>query len=259
MPASRRLSVVIPAYNEAQRIAATLDRVIAYLRSENYLAEIIVVDDGSTDATAQITATFNGHSGIPVRIFRNRMNRGKGGAVRRGAAAAQGEFIIFTDADLSTPIETLGEFMPRLMASAQVVIGSRALPESQVMLRQPWYRETMGKVFNIWVQGLTLPGVHDSQCGFKAFTREAGRKIFARQTILGFGFDAEILFIARRLGYSITELPVRWHNSLGSKISPIRDSWTMFWDLFRIRLRHPKSKYSPAALVKVSGCRIRQS
>lgn len=231
------VSVVIPAYNEERRLEPTLEKVDAFFSARPGGYEIIVVDDGSRDRTAACAAEFKPRQGR-VRLLHNRRNRGKGASVRRGAAAARGETILFTDADLSTPIEDYPRLAAAAARGADAAIGSRAVRGANVAEPQPLYRTLMGKFFNLLVQLVLLPGLHDTQCGFKLFRRGAARRIFARQTIPGFGFDVEILYIARRLGLRIAEVPVEWRNSPASKVSPVRDSAQMFLDLFRTRWRH---------------------
>jgi dolichyl-phosphate beta-glucosyltransferase len=236
------LSVVIPAYNEERRILKTLERVAAYLQEQEYGSEVIVVDDGSRDRTVDVVASFQVRH--PVRLLRNEVNRGKGYSVRRGVMNARGRYILFSDADLSTPIEELEKFWPEFEGGADVVIGSRALPESEILVHQPRYRELMGRVFNICVQAVALPGLRDTQCGFKAFTQKAARIVFSRQSIEGWGFDAEILFIARLHGLTIREVPVRWLNSEESKINSLSDSVRMFRELLSIRWKNRKGLYT---------------
>lgn len=234
------LSVVIPAYNEERRLGETLRRVDAFLAPLPADYELIVVDDGSSDGTAAAARAFSPARGR-LRLLRNRRNRGKGASVRRGLAAARGGRVLFSDADLSTPITELPRLDAALDRGAAVAIGSRAVRGSRVLIPQPLYRMLMGKIFNRFVQLLVLPGLHDTQCGFKLFTREAARAIFRRQTLCGFGFDVEVLYLARRQGWAVAEVPVEWRNSLQSRVSPGRDSLRMFLDLFRILARHRRS------------------
>lgn len=226
-----RLSVVIPAYNEEGRVAPTLRSVAGFLAAREGGFEILVVDDGSRDGTARAAR----EAGVPLRILVLAANRGKGAAVREGILAARGERILFSDADLSTPIEDLPRLERALDQGAAVAFGSRSVPGSEVLLRQPLYRQTMGKVFNLFVRALVLPGVIDSQCGFKLFEGRAAREIFAKQRLRGFSFDVEVLFLARRLGFGLAEVPVRWTNSPASRVHPVRDSVRMLRDLLRVR------------------------
>jgi dolichyl-phosphate beta-glucosyltransferase len=215
---------------------------MAYLRLSGENSEIIVVSDGSCDHTAGLAQSYQGKTPC-VRVLQNRKNRGKGASIRRGMAAARGEKILFSDADLSTPIEELKKLEQALRAGADIAIGSRAIPGSVITTHQPWYRELMGKTFNCLLQVLLLPGLHDTQCGFKLFRRSAARKLFARSIIPGFGFDPEILYLARKAHLRIAEVPVAWHNVLESKVSPIKHSLRMLGDLFRIRWQHRRTSF----------------
>jgi dolichyl-phosphate beta-glucosyltransferase len=230
------LSVVIPAYNEEQRVPATIERVEAYLAASGHTWELIVVDDGSKDRTidAARAAMKSPHS----RVEPNPRNMGKGASVRNGMAKARGRYRLFSDADLSTPIEDV----TRLLAAVQdnrhdIAIGSRAVEGSELIERQPIYREAMGRVFNLIVRTVALGGIHDTQCGFKLFTARAAEECFGRQKLDGFSFDVEVLLIARRLGFTIAEVPVRWENSPATRVSALRDSTRMFRDVMAIRFR----------------------
>ncbi len=229
-------SCVIPAFNEEKRMETTLSKVKAFLCRQPYPSEIIVVDDGSTDATSNLAKKIL--EPFSHQILCNPKNLGKGFAVRRGILAARGEYLLFSDADLSTPIEEWPRFLEKLKEGFDVVIGSRALPDSKVEIHQKILRESMGKTFNRIATLLTFQGIRDSQCGFKGFTRKAGRELFQRQRLNGFSFDAEILFLAQRLGYRILELPVTWRNSPQSRVNLLRDPAAMFLDLLRIRMIH---------------------
>lgn len=229
------LSVVIPAYNEEVRLATSLPVVLEYLKQQPYTWEIVVVDDGSADATGAVAQRVG--KDFPVRVLRNEPNRGKGYSIRRGLLEAHGEYRLFSDADLSTPIEELGKFWPFVKDGYSVVIGSRALPDSQLKVRQKFYREFMGRVFNMLVRLLLVGGIHDTQCGFKLFTADAAQAIFPKQTLTGFSFDVEVLVLARKLGFRIKEAPVQWFNSPASKVSAWYDSARMFLDLLRLRLK----------------------
>ncbi|HSF32117.1 MAG TPA: dolichyl-phosphate beta-glucosyltransferase [Candidatus Tectomicrobia bacterium] len=236
------LSIVIPAYNEEPRISKTLQTVCAYLKQQPYPAEVIVVDDGSGDATADTVTPFCG--GVPpVHLLHNGWNRGKGFSVRRGFLHAHGEYLLFSDADLSTPIEEVEKLLAALQGPCSVAIGSRALPASRVEVSQPWYRQSMGRFFNALVQALAVPGVQDTQCGFKCFRREAALAICQRMTSERFGFDVEMLYLARRLGYLIHEVPVVWRNSPQTRVHALRDSLSMCWDLLRIRWNDGRGRY----------------
>ena len=227
------LSVVIPAYDEEARLPATLERVQAYLAAQDFSSELLVVDDGSQDRTAEVA---EGSFETPgCRLLRNPENVGKGASVRRGMLAARGDWRLFSDADLSTPIEELAKLLRAVEAGHDVAIGSRALRDSSVEIHQPFYRETMGKIFNLIVRVVALSGIKDTQCGFKLFSREAAEHVFRRQGLDGWCFDVEVLALARRRGFSIVEVPVRWLNSPATRVLVFRDSLRMLRDLFRIR------------------------
>lgn len=231
------LSVVIPTYNEAKRIGDTLLALGAYFRDKPRAVEILVSDDGSGDATRDQVAKFSADSGVPVKVVGDGVNRGKGYAVRRGMLEAAGKWLLFSDADLSTPISELEVLLEAVRQGAQVAIGSRALRDSRILVHQDTHRELSGKAFNGLVQTLLLPGLHDTQCGFKLFTREAAQAIFPRAVINGFCFDVEILYLARRMGFLIREVPVSWVNSPDSRVKFLVDPAKMFIDLIRIRLK----------------------
>jgi|LQYC01.1.fsa_nt_gi dolichyl-phosphate beta-glucosyltransferase len=236
------LSVVIPAYNEAERIGDTLRKIHKYLLTRNYRSEVIVVDDGSTDSTRLVVKKIARE--IPlVRLLENGVNRGKGYSVRAGVLNSQGKIILFSDADLSTPIQEVDNLGDWLGMGYDIAIGSRALPGSEILVRQPRPRELMGKTFNRLVQLLTVSGIRDTQCGFKLFKKEAAKDLFEKQTIWGFGFDVEILFMASKNGYRIKEVPIKWINSPDSRVSIMKDSFTMLCDLVRIRIRYLTGKY----------------
>src|SRR5262249_18035052 len=231
---SVRLSVVIPAYNEEGRIGDTLDRILGYLARQTYDAEIIVVDDGSRDGTAEIVTRAGGKA-PPVQLLRNSRNRGKGFSVRVGFLRARGEYVLFSDADLSTPIEEVAKLLGALAGPYDIAIASRALPGSRILVHQMPHREHMGRAFNFLVQALLLPGIRDTQCGFKCFASEAALAICGRMTLERFGFDVEMLYLARLLGYRVRELPVVWRNSPQTRVRLVRDSVSMLCDLVRIR------------------------
>lgn len=230
------LSVVIPAYNEAQRIGATMERILAYLSGIEERCEIIVVIDGGDDDTQTVVENFVSEK-TDITVLVNDRNRGKGYSVRRGMLNARGQFVLFSDADMSTPIEEVTRLLEALESGYAVAIGSRALRESDVQLAQPWWRQSMGRMFNHIVRGLGLSRFKDTQCGFKLFTRAAARDIFSRTHLDGFAFDVEVLCIAIQNSHPVCELPVRWVNSPESRVRPIRDSMRMFRDLVRIRAR----------------------
>jgi dolichyl-phosphate beta-glucosyltransferase len=235
------LSIVIPAYNEELRLPATLSSIAAYTRSSKRKIEVIVVDDGSRDKTVAVAEQFRGE--IPsLRVVSNGENRGKGHSVRHGMQEARGEIVLFTDADLSAPIEEVEKLLPA-MKTNDVAIGSRAMDRSQITVHESPFREFAGIIFNKIVRLiLWLPFV-DTQCGFKAFRREACKIIFQQQTIERFGFDPELLYLARHHGLRSVEISVRWGHSPATKVSMMRDSLMMFVDVFAIRWNSITGKY----------------
>ncbi len=236
------LSVVIPAYNEEERLPGTLEKVASYLSSRGREFEILVVDDGSTDGTAEVALSFS--SRVPLRVLRNERNRGKGYSVRRGMLEARGELRLFTDADLSTPIEELPKLERAILEEGfDVAIASRGLPQSKLVVRQPLWREMLGRAFNLYIQALLLPGIWDTQCGFKLFTAEAAEEVFRRTTLEGFGFDFEALYIAKKLGFKIKEVPVTWVHSPKTKVKVLRDGISMGLDALKVRANDLKRLY----------------
>lgn len=236
-PDNPYLSVIVPAYNEEVRLAESLPRIFEYLAAQPYTSEIIVVDDGSSDRTSELATRLG--AGHNCRVLRNEPNRGKGYSIRRGMLEARGQYRVFSDADLSTPIEEIEKFWPFVNDGYAVVIGSRAVAGSDLVVRQRFYRELMGRTFNLFVQLLLVGGIRDTQCGFKLFSAEAAKAVFPRQTLTGFSFDVELLVLARKLGFQIKEAPVRWINSPASKVSAWRDSTRMFYDLLCLKFRRP--------------------
>jgi dolichyl-phosphate beta-glucosyltransferase len=239
---TRSISIIIPAYNEEKRLPATLRLIIAYLQRGGWsFAEILVVDDGSADGTIQIAeqarAEYPG-----LRVLRNPGNRGKGYAVRHGMLECRGEWAIYTDADLSTPIEELETLWQAIERdNARVAVGSRALDRRLIGIHQSFFRENIGRVFNLLMRLSTGLPFHDTQCGFKLFETAAAREIFRRQLLDGLGFDVEVLFIGRRLGYRAVEVPVKWNDVPGTKVSAWRgllgfiDPWRVRWNSIRGR------------------------
>lgn len=241
------LSIVIPAYNEEKRLPRTLAQLRGYFAREQWAAtdlEILVVDDGSIDGTVKVVEEW-ARQMPSLRVVRNAENRGKGYSVRHGMLEARGRIALFTDADLSSPIEESPKLLAAIAAGNDVAIGSRALDRSLIEIHQSPYRELAGIIFNGFVRLFTGLPFHDTQCGFKAFVREPSRVIFEQQRIEGFGFDPEVLFLAKRHGLRSAEVPVRWAHDPATKVHVIRDSLLMFGDLVYIRWnwllgRYPK-------------------
>lgn len=235
-----RVSVIIPAYNEAERLPITLGATLDYFQARREPFEILVVDDGSRDGTAQVVSQFSqAHPDVSVQCLSYGGNRGKGYAVRYGMLRAGGDLRLFCDADLATPAEEYEVVLAAMeREKTEIGIGSRPLRQSHLMVHQPWYREWLGRGFNKAVQMLAVPGIADTQCGFKIFTARAAQDVFSRCRLDGFAFDSEALYVARRLGYTIAEVPIRWSHKAGSKVSMIRDGLKMLRDLSTIRLMH---------------------
>lgn len=239
------LSIVIPAYNEQQRLPKTLERVLAWIAQRDFsFHEVIVVDDGSRDQTAAIVNSFAQAHRI-LRLLSNPGNRGKGYAVRHGMLKAEGEWILYTDADLSAPIEDFEKLSRAARENdAAVAIGSRAVDRSLVEVHQPALREWSGRCFNLVMRAVTGLPFRDTQCGFKLYRADAAREIFSRQRQEGFSFDVEDLLIARKLGIRTVEVPVRWANVQGTKVGLLQGVQS-FVDLFQIRLDHRGENASP--------------
>ncbi|KMP10611.1 hypothetical protein UR09_05750 [Candidatus Nitromaritima sp. SCGC AAA799-A02] len=236
------LSIVIPAYQEEAQLQKTLPRLRNYLTNRDYSWEVIVVDDGSSDETARIPHEIF-HKTESVKVVKNLNNRGKGFSVRQGVLEAQGELILISDADFSAPIEEIEKLQASIRNGCDIVIGSRSLADSNIEVRQTWYREGMGRVFNVFVQMMVLRGFVDTQCGFKCFDREKTAPIFSQMTVDGFCFDVEFLFIAKKRGLKIMEVPVKWQNVSPSQVSLISDPIRMLLDLVRIRQNNKKGLY----------------
>jgi len=240
------LSIIIPSYNEEARLPGTLQRIAEYLPTLKLRTEVLVVDDGSTDRTAAVDESFHGKL-TGLRVLSNGTNRGKGYSVRHGMLEAQGDMVLFTDADLSAPIEEAEKLLSPLNNGYDVAIGSRAMDRSLISTRQSIFRETAGIIFNKIVRMvLRLPFV-DTQCGFKAFRRERCRIIFEQQRIEGFGFDPELLYLARHYGLQAIEIPVRWGHSEATKVNMLGDSLKMFGDIFTIRWNAMSGRYARTA------------
>jgi dolichyl-phosphate beta-glucosyltransferase len=238
------LSLIVPAYNEADRLPDTIRRTQKHSRSWNFPFEVIVVVEPSEDRTLALAENAV-KSWISLRVLTHHEKRGKGFAVRSGMLRARGDLIFFTDADLSTPLEDLDAALAlfALDRSIDLIVGNRMHPDSRILQRQNVSREWMGKVFNRIVQTLTGLRIRDTQCGFKGFRNRAAKEIFGRQRIDGFSFDVEVLLLARAMGFAIAELPVHWTNSEASRVHPVRDSTRMFFDVVRVRRLVKRTMY----------------
>jgi len=242
---SPEISIVIPAYDEAARLAAPLEKVFEYLMAQNIAGEVIVVDDGSSDSTAEVAeSVFRKYTAIPAQVVRYEVNRGKGYAVRLGLKHAAADIALFTDADLSTPIEELPKLIdPIRRGEIDVAFGSRALDRSLIGTHQPWRREQGGKVVNRMIRLMSGLDFCDTQCGFKAFNMTKFAPLLDVMTIDRFGFDVEFLFVAKYHGLRLQEIPVRWNNVEGSKVSAVRDTRRMFFELMEIRRNVKQGRY----------------
>ena len=235
-------SIVIPAYNEGERLGATLEKVLAYVRSQGWNSEVIVVNDGSRDNTADLVREFAAKNPV-LRLVENPGNRGKGYAVRNGILNSRGEIVIFSDADLSSPIEEMPKLMAAIAGGADIAIGSRWLQADLQTQRQSLHRQLFGRIFNGLNRMILGLKYKDTQCGFKAFTRRAAQKILPLQRIERWGFDPEILFLARKFGFRVAEIPVRWGHVGGTRINPVVDGARMFQEMVRIRCYDWAGKY----------------
>lgn len=238
------LSIVVPAFNEQDRLPASLERLTGYLADHRIEGEIVVVDDGSTDATAALAEDFlRGRRGSVVGLGEN---RGKGAAVRRGVFEAKGRWVLITDADLSAPIEEHAKLAATARdADADIVIASRGLPDSEVEVRQRWARQTMGKTFNVLMRGMTGLPFRDTQCGFKLMDRARVLPLFEKMVVDRFAFDTELLFLAVRFGLRVKEIPVVWRNEPQSRVNMLTDPINMLWDVARVRWRFRAGAYNP--------------
>jgi glycosyltransferase involved in cell wall biosynthesis len=235
------ISIVVPAFNEAARIGNSIQKIDDFMRRSPFSFELIVVDDGSGDSTVEVVKQSRAKS---LRLVRNDRNHGKGYSVRHGVLAASGKYVLFTDADLSAPIEEMTKLFDVAQQGADIVIGSRAVDRTYIEKHQSRFRELGGIIFNLMVRLLLGLRLHDTQCGFKLFHREKSRRSFEQLTTSGFGFDAELLFLAKRNGLTIRETPVRWSHAEGSKVNFLRDGVRMFFDLVRIRWNALSGRYS---------------
>ena len=236
------LSIIIPAFNEATRIPDTLRKINAYLLKQDFASEIVVIENGSTDGTYQIVNEMQAEINCLTVLHEDR--RGKGWAVQQGMYHAKGDYRFICDADLSMPIEEVAKFMPPAELSAPIAIGSREA-EGAARFNEPLYRHLIGRVFNFLVRVIALPGLDDTQCGFKLFREDAAKDIFPLLTSFGWTFDVEALFIARKMGYKIVEIPIHWYHHPRSTVKVFRDSFRMGLDLIKIRINGLLGKYDP--------------
>lgn len=252
MNTSCGISIVIPAYNEGARLGPTLDRVLDFVHQQNWDAEVIVVDDGSRDNTADLVRQYAQKNGT-VRLVQNPGNHGKGYSVRNGVLNAQGAIVLFTDADLSSPIEEAPKLLDAIQAGADVAIGSRWLRTELQTQRQSVARQIMGRAFNVLLRILLRLPFKDTQCGFKAFRRSAAKVLFPLQKIEGWGFDPEILFLACKLNLKVAEVPVVWAHDEGTRINPLADGSKMILEMMRIRWYSVTGKYGETVSVPSAG------
>jgi len=241
-------SIILPAYNERARIAATLDRILAHASDRGWNVEVIVVNDGSSDDTATIVREYaSKHAAL--RLLENPGNRGKGYSVRNGMLHATGDILLFSDADLSSPIEEADKLFAAIAEGADIAIGSRWMDRRLQIRRQPLYRRVFGRIFNLALRVILGLQFKDTQCGFKAFTRRSAQAIFPLQKIERWGFDPELLYLAGKFGFEVSEVPVAWSHREGTRIHPLRDGIRMFGELLRIRWYALKGNYAPSGPV----------
>lgn len=243
------ISIVIPAYNEESRIAGTLKKVGGYLTNKFKEYEILVVDDGSSDGTASVVKAVS-REVAHITLIRYPENSGKGYAIRRGVLSSRYKLLLISDADLSTPIEEFERLEHFVNSGFDIAIGSRGLRDSNIVVRQPWYRETMGKMFNLLVRTLAVAGIKDTQCGFKLFNGDVARSVFRKGRINGFAFDVEILFLAIKAGYRVREVSITWLNSPNSRVDILSDPLKMFLELFKIRAYWLFGKYANSGQIR---------
>jgi len=241
------LSIVIPVFNEERRLPTTLENVISFMSSQRYSSEVIVVENGSLDHTLQIALEF-AKNFDQIRVLRAE-TRGKGLAVQQGMLAAHGSFRFMCDADFSMPVDQINRFIPPALQDFDIAIASREAPGA-VRYNEPQYRHTVGRIFNTLIRLLALPNLNDTQCGFKCFRAPVAEELFHLQTINGWSFDVELLFIARQRGYKIVELPIPWYFNPESKINVLRDSFRMATDLLQIRLNGLRGVYNPSHAIQ---------
>jgi dolichyl-phosphate beta-glucosyltransferase len=235
------LSLIIPAHNEETRLPDTLKQVMMFCEKQPYAIEVLIVENGSQDHTLQIAQDYA--AGSPqIKVLQNTQS-GKGRAVKQGILAASGEYRFMCDVDLSMPVEEINHFLPPDLREAGIAIASREAPGA-IRYGEPYYRHFVGRIYNGLIRSLALPGLQDTQCGFKCFTSDTAQDVFPRQTMTGWSFDVEILFIARLLGYKVVEIPIHWYYNPNSKISVVRDSFKMGVDLLTIRLNAIRGVYT---------------
>ncbi|GAC1436371.1 MAG: glycosyltransferase family 2 protein [Terriglobales bacterium] len=236
-------SIILPAYNESARIGATLDRILAFVAEQHWHAEVMVVNDGSTDSTADIVRSYS-QKNPALRLLDNPENRGKGFSVRNGMLHASGEFLLFSDADLSSPIEESVKLFTAIAEGADIAIGSRWLRPELQKQRQPLHRQLFGRMFNLALRIVLRLKFRDTQCGFKAFTRRAAHAIFPLQQIERWGFDPELLYLARKFDFVVKEVPVAWSHREGTRIQPLKDGIRMVGEIFKIRWNAMRGRYA---------------
>jgi len=236
------LSIIIPAHNEAERLPASLEKIDVFLRQQSYVSEVLIVENGSHDETLAIASRYA--EKMPyIRVFQVH-ERGKGLAVQRGMLEADGAYLFLCDADLSMPIEQVNRFLPPALSGVDVAIGSREI-EGSKRYDEPAYRHLIGRIFNTMVRWLVLPGLNDTQCGFKCFRSEVAYEIFPLQTLNGMSFDAEVLYIARKKGYKMQEVAIDWYFNADSRVRLVQDSLRMGFDLMTIRWNAFQGRYDP--------------
>jgi len=241
-------SIILPAYNESARITATLDKILAHSTERGWNVEVIVVNDGSSDRTAEIVLEY-AKKHAALRLLENPGNRGKGFSVRNGMLHAKGDILLFSDADLSSPIEEADKLFAAIVKGADIAIGSRWIDSRLQIRKQPLHRRIFGRIFNLALRLILGLQFKDTQCGFNAFTRRSAQAIFPQQEIERWGFDPELLYLARKFGFTVSEVPVAWAHREGTRIHPLRDGVRMFVELLRIRWYALKGNYVPSNVV----------
>ncbi len=233
------LSIIIPAYNEEKRLPRSLDKIVAFLQEQPEPMEVLIVENGSTDRTTEIAEAYAARYPF-IRVLHS--PKGKGAAVRTGMMAGRGRYLFMCDSDLSMPIEEVRKFLPPILDNYDIAIASREGPGAH-RYGEPVYRHIMGRVFNLIIRVLAVPGLQDTQCGFKSFRREVAREIFALQKMDGWAFDVEALFIALRRGYKVIPVPINWYFDPDSRVRPLHDTWRMFRDVLKIRINGWRGAY----------------